>query len=134
MGRWFTGGIHVVMAAFTSGYNAGVIESHIGPGSVGDMAIVAGGIGSHMIGRLAGGGIAVMAARTGTCDHRVVEANLQPVTGGGMTGFTRGSRGHMCRMFPSRLNSVVTRPATTSHAIMVEIVNLPTIGAMTIIT
>ena len=81
MGRRFTDGIHVVMAAITTRDDTGVVESHVCPGGIGDMAVVAFGSCRHMAGRHAGGGNTIVATGTGTGNDRVIEVDLQPVAG-----------------------------------------------------
>lgn len=76
MGRRFADGIHIVVATFTSRNDAGMVEPHIQPGGIGDMAVVTRDIGRDMIDRLAGGGIAVVTAGTGTRYHGVIEIDL----------------------------------------------------------
>lgn len=107
MGRRLAGGVHIVVAAFASRNDAGMVEPHVQPGGIGDMAIITRGVGLDMIDRLAGGGIAIVTAGTGARYHGVIEIDLQPAVGGGMTSLAGGRRGHVGGMLAGRLHPVM---------------------------
>ena len=64
------------------------------------MAVVAFGIGCHMVGGLTGGSGAIVTTGAGTGNHRVIEIDLQPVTNTilhqvGEKGVVKGLVGNM---------------------------------------
>jgi hypothetical protein len=76
-----TRSIHIVMTTCTAGNDTGVIKADVEPGGIGDMAVVTGGVGLHMTGRLAGCCIAIVTAGAATGHNGVIETDPQPVVG-----------------------------------------------------
>lgn len=77
----FTDCIDIIVAALTATGDTGMIKAHCGPGFVGDMAIVTGGISHNMIRRFTGGSHTIVTAGAGTGDDCMVEGYLCPAGG-----------------------------------------------------
>jgi hypothetical protein len=64
----------------------------------------------------------------------MVEIDLQPVVGRGMTSFTGGCRCNMTRMFTRGSHAIMARLTTSGNTIMIEVADIPTVGCMAGVT
>ena len=60
----------------------------------------------------------------------MVKVDLQPVVGRDMAGLTGGCRSYMGGMFTGGSYAIVAGLTAPSHAIVVEIADIPTVGCM----
>ena len=134
VGIRFTGGIHPIVAGFTTAGDATVIEAHRRPGFVGDMAVVTGRIGLDMIGRLTCCGYPVMTAGTGTGHDGMVEIDLRPTGCRGMTTFTDRRCGHMGIVFAGGTDTIVTGVTAFGYPFMTKVADGPGVGVVAVVT
>ncbi len=132
--RPFASCVRTIVTAGAIRDDTSVIETHVTPSGIGEVTVVARGIGLYMTGRLAGGCCAIVTTRTGTRDHRVIKVDLIPIGSRGMASLARSGGCYVCRILTSSPNPIMARSTTAGYAFMVEIGDLPATGGVAVVT